>query len=163
MKKLLIGMLITCSLGLVACGRNPLARNNPGSEITDGATGKGVTDGATGRGFTDETNPNVSGANMPATPLNDNRNSMRELYAELKGNVEGGVTNIKAEDWNKFSTDFRGKIGDLRSTVQDDGLRSTIADIEILFNEYDRAIREKSDVAKDKVEEMKTKIENSFR
>lgn len=153
MKKLLVGMLITCSLGLVAC-RNPLTNNN---------TGTGVTDGATGRGVTDETNPNVNGANMPATPLNDNRNSMRELYAELKGNVEGGVTNIKTEDWDKFSTEFKGKLANLRNTASEASLTDTITDMEGLFNEYDRAIREKSDVAKDKVEEMKIRIENAFK
>ena len=35
--------------------------------------------------------------------------------------------------------------------------------MENLFNEYDKAIREKTDVAKDKVEEMKNRIENALK
>ena len=41
--------------------------------------------------------------------------------------------------------------------------KSTVGDMENLFNEYDKAIREKTDVAKDKVEEMKNRIENALK
>lgn len=165
MKKILIGMLITCSLGIVACGKtnteNPLTNNNAGTGVTDGTNGNtngtGVTDGTGG------TNPNNNGANMPGSSINESRTSVNNLYTEFNGKVEGGIENIKTEDWDKYSTEFKGKLTNLKNTVEDASLRSTVTDMENLFNEYDTAIREKSTVAKDKVEEIKTRIENAFK
>ena len=160
MKKLLIGMLITCSLGLAACGKtnteNPSTNNNSGTGVTDGTNGMNGTNG-TG------TNPNTNGTNTPGTAMDDSRTSVNNLYTEFKGKVEGGVENIKSEDWDKYSTEFRGRLTNLRNTVEDASIRSTLDDIENLFNEYDTAIREKKDVAKDKVQEMQTRIENAFK
>lgn len=164
MKKLLIGMLITCSLGLAACGKtnteNPSTNNNSGTGVTDGTNGM---NGTNGTGTTDGTNPNTNGTNTPGTAMDDSRTSVNNLYTEFKGKVEGGVENIKSEDWDKYSTEFRGKLTNLKNTVQDASLRSTVTDMENLFNEYDTAIREKKDVAKDKVQEMQTRIENAFK
>lgn len=165
MKKILIGMLITCSLGIVACGKtnteNPSTNNNAGTGVTDGTNGNtngtGVTDGTGG------TNPNNNGANMPGSSINESRTSVNNLYTEFNGKVEGGIENIKTEDWDKYSTEFKGKLTNLKNTVEDASLRSTVTDMENLFNEYDTAIREKSTVAKDKVEEIKTRIENAFK
>lgn len=160
MKKLLIGMLITCSLGLAACGKtnteNPSTNNNSGTGVTDGTNGMNGTNG-TG------TNPNTNGTNTPGTAMDDSRTSVNNLYTEFKGKVEGGVENIKSEDWDKYSTEFRGRLTNLRNTVEDASIRSTLDDMENLFNEYDTAIREKKDVAKDKVQEMQTRIENAFK
>ena len=39
-------------------------------------------------------------------------------------------------------------------------MKSTIDDMENLFNQYDTAIRDKTDVAKDKVQELENKIES---
>jgi len=164
-KKILIGMLITCSLGIVACGKtnteNPSTNNNAGTGVTDGTNGNtngtGVTDGTGG------TNPNNNGANMPGSSINESRTSVNNLYTEFNGKVEGGIENIKTEDWDKYSTEFKGKLTNLKNTVEDASLRSTVTDMENLFNEYDTAIREKSTVAKDKVEEIKTRIENAFK
>ncbi|MGG7059403.1 hypothetical protein ACQPUY_08855 [Clostridium nigeriense] len=178
MKKILIGMLITCSLGIVACGKtnteNPSTNNNAGTGVTDGTNGNtngtGVTDGTNGNtngtGVTDGiggTNPNTNGANMPGSSMDESRTSVNNLYTEFKGKVEGGIENIKTEDWDKYSTEFKGKLTNLKNTVEDASLRSTVTDMENLFNEYDTAIREKSTVAKDKVEEIKTRIENAFK
>lgn len=165
MKKILIGMLITCSLGIVACGKtnteNPSTNNNAGTGVTDGTNGNtngtGVTDGTGG------TNPNTNGDNMPGSSIDESRTSVNNLYTEFKGKVEGGIENIKTEDWDKYSTEFKGKLTNLKNTVEDASLRSTVTDMENLFNEYDTAIREKSTVAKDKVEEIKTRIENAFK
>lgn len=165
MKKLLIGMLITCSLGLVACGKtnteNPSTNNNAGTGVTDGTNGNtngtGVTDGTNG------TNPNTNGNNTPGTTMDDSRASVNNLYTEFKGKVEGGIENIKTEDWETYSTEFKEKLTNMKNTVEDASIRSTLDDMENLFNEYDIAIREKADVAKDKVEELKTKIENTFK
>lgn len=165
MKKLLIGMLITCSLGLVACGKtnteNPSTNNNAGTGVTDGTNGNtngtGVTDGSNG------TNPNTNGNNTPGTTMDDSRASVNNLYTEFKGKVEGGIENIKTEDWETYSTEFKEKLTNMKNTVEDASIRSTLDDMENLFNEYDIAIREKADVAKDKVEELKTKIENAFK
>lgn len=165
MKKLLIGMLITCSLGLVACGKtnteNPSTNNNAGTGVTDGTNGNtngtGVTDG------TDGTNPNTNGNNNPGSSVDDSRTSVNNLYTEFKGKVEGGIEDIKTEDWDTYSTEFKGKLTNLKNTVEDASIRSTLDDMENLFNEYDTAIREKTDVAKDKVEEIKVRIENAFK
>ncbi|MDU5107240.1 MULTISPECIES: hypothetical protein [unclassified Clostridium] len=172
MKKLLIGMLITCSLGLAACGRNktenPSTNNNSGTGVTDGTNGTGVHEnngmnGTNGTGTTDGTNSNTNGTNNQGASLNESRTSVNNLYTEFNEKVAGGVENIKSEDWDKYSTEFKGKLTNLRNTVKDASIRSTLDDMENLFNEYDTAIREKKDVAKDKVESMKTKIENSFK
>ncbi|MGG7143962.1 hypothetical protein ACQPVP_10900 [Clostridium nigeriense] len=162
MKKILIGMLITCSFGLAACGKtnteNPSTNNNAGTGVTDGTNGN-----TNGTGVTDGTNPNTNGTNMPESTVDESRTSVNNLYTEFKGKVEGGIENIKTEDWDKYSTEFKGKVTDLKNTVEDASLRSTVTDMENLFNEYDTAIREKSTVAKDKVEEIKTRIENAFK
>ena len=177
MKKILIGMLITCSLGLAACGRtnteNPSTNNNTGTGVSDGMNGNtngtGVSDGTNGTGImdgtngSDGTNSNINGTNTPGSSLDESRTSVNNLYIEFKGKVEGGVENIKAEDWDTYSTEFKGKLTNLRNTVEDASIRSTLDDMENLFNEYDTAIREKTDVAKDKVEELKTRIENAFK
>lgn len=165
MKKLLIGMLITCSLGLAACGKtnteNPSTNNNSGTGVTDGTNGTG-TDGNNGMNGTNGTGV-TDGTNTPGTAMDDSRTSVNNLYTEFKGKVEGGVENIKSEDWDKYSTEFRGKLTNLRNTVEDASIRSTLDDMENLFNEYDTAIREKTDVAQDKIEELRTRIENTFK
>ncbi len=172
MKKLLIGMLITCSLGLAACGRNntenPSTNNNSGTGVTDGTNGTGTGEnngmnGTTGAGTPDGTNSDTNGTNNQGSSMNESRTSVNNLYTEFNEKVGGGVENINSEDWDKYSTEFRGKLTNLRNTVEDASIRSTLDDMENLFNEYDTAIREKKDVAKDKVESMKTKIENSFK
>lgn len=166
MKKLLIGMLITCSLGLAACGRNktenPSTNNNSGTGVTDGTNGIGVGEN-NGMNGTNGTNSNTNGTNNQGSSIDESRTSVNELYTEFNEKVAGGVENIKSEDWDKYSTEFRGKLTNLRNTVEDASMKSTLDDMENLFNEYDTAIREKKDVAKDKVESMKTKIENSFK
>ena len=169
MKKLLIGMLITCSLGLVACGRNktenPSTNNKSGTGVTDGTNGTGMdgNNGTNGTGTTDGTNSNTNGTNTPGASIDESRTSINNLYTEFKGKVAGGVENIKSEDWDTYSTEFRGKLTNLKNTVKDASLRSTLDDMENLFNEYDTAIREKKDVAKDKVQEMRNRIENAFK
>ena len=176
MKKLLIGMLITCSLGLAGCGRNntenSTTNNGTGTGVTDGtngtnSNGTGVTDGTggsnsmnNGNGVTDGTNSNTNGTNNQGSSVSENKTSLNNLYTELKQKVQGGVQNINTEDWDKYSTEFKGKIANLRSTTQDTSMKSTIDDMENLFNQYDTAIRNKTDVAKDKVQELENKIES---
>lgn len=184
MKKLLIGMLITCSLGLAACGRadteNP-SNSNSGTGVTDGTnssgtavsdgtngngtnnSGTGMTDGTNGNGVTDGTNSNENGTNNQDSASNETKTSLNNLYTEFKGKVEGGVENIKSEDWDKYSTEFKGKLTDLRNTVGNTSMSSTLDDMENLFNEYDTSIREKTDVAKDKIEQMQKKIEDALK
>ena len=189
MKKLLIGMLITCSLGLAGCGRadteNP-SNGNPSTGVTDGTNGNGanssgtsisdgtngngtnnsgagMTDGTNGNGATDGTNSNENGTNNQDAALNQTRTSLNNLYTEFKGKVEGGVENIKAEDWDKYSTEFKQKLTNLRNTVGNTSMSTTVDDMENLFNDYDKPIREKTDVAKDKVEQMQKKIENELK
>lgn len=173
MKKLLIGMLITCSLGLAACGKtsteNPSTDNKAGTGVTDGTNGtNGINgtngmNGTNGTGASDNTNSNTNGTNNQGASVNESRLSVNNLYTEFKGKVEGGIENIKAEDWDKYSSEFKGKLTNLKNTVQDASIRSTVDDMENLFNEYDTAIREKKDVAKDKVEEMRNRIENALK
>lgn len=173
MKKLLIGMLITCSLGLVACGKttteNPSTNNNSGTGVTDGTNGENGTNGANGMngsngtGTSGNTNSNTNGTNNQGGSVDESRLSVNNLYTEFKGKVEGGIENIKAEDWDKYSSEFKGKLTNLKNTVEDASIRSTVDDMENLFNEYDTAIRQKTDVAKDKVEEMRNKIENALK
>lgn len=173
MKKLLIGMLITCSLGLAACGKttteNPSTNNNSGTGVTDGTNGENGTNGANGMngsngtGTSGNTNSNTNGTNNQGASVDESRLSVNNLYTEFKGKVEGGIENIKAEDWDKYSSEFKGKLTNLKNTVEDASIRSTVDDMENLFNEYDTAIRQKTDVAKDKVEEMRNKIENALK
>ena len=49
------------------------------------------------------------------------------------------------------------------NTIEDASLASTMEYMRNLFNEYDKSIRENTEIAKDKVEEMKNKIEESFK
>ena len=161
MKKLLIGMLIACSLGLVACGKNDTGNsstnNNGNSNMTDEMDPNG--------NMINEMNPN--GNMMPETSMGSDmdeaKKNVQNLYTELKSKVDAGVDKVKVDDWDKYKTEFQGEISNIRNTVEDASLKSTVDDIENLFNEYDRAINEKVDVAKDKVEEMKNRIENSLK
>ncbi|MDV4149246.1 hypothetical protein R0131_00190 [Clostridium sp. AL.422] len=161
MKKLLIGMLITCSLGLAACGKgdveNPSTTNNSGTGVAEG------TNGSNKAGTSDKTNSNTNGTNNQGSAVNDNMASVNGLYTEFKGKVEGGIDNIKTEDWDEYSTEFRDKLTNLRNTAEDTSMRSTLDDMENLFNQYDTAIRDKTDISKDKVQEMQDRIEDAFK
>ena len=175
MKKLLIGMLITCSLGLVACGTTNTetpSNNNADVGITDGTNGNGAsngnevtdgTNGTNGNGSTDGTNSNQNGTNNQGSSLSETKTSLNNLYTEFKGKVEGGVENVNAEDWGKYSTEFKGKVTNLRNTIDDTSMRGTLDDIENLFNEYDTSIKEKKDVSKEKIQEMQKKIDDQLK
>lgn len=153
MKKLLIGMLITCSLGLAACGKTntetPPANNNTGTGMTDG------------------TNSGNSNSNTPGTgvgtDIERSRKDVEDLYTDFRSRVENGVDKIDATEWEKYRTEFENKMNSMGNTIEDASLASTMEYMRNLFNEYDRSIRENTDIAKDKVEEMKNKIEESFR
>ena len=73
MKKLLIGMLITCSLGLAGCGRadteNP-SNGNPSTGVTDGTNGNGAN--SSGTSISDGTNGN--GTNNSGAGMTDGTN-----------------------------------------------------------------------------------------
>lgn len=153
MKKLLIGMLITCSLGLAACGKTntetPPANNNTGTGMTDG------------------TNPGTSNSNTPGTvvdtDIEKSRKDVENLYTDFRSRVESGVDKIDAAEWETYRTEFENKMNSMGNTIKDASLASTMEHMRNLFNEYDNAIRNKTEIAKDKVEEMKNKIEESFR
>lgn len=178
-KKLLIGMLITCSLGLAACGRsnteNSTTNDNAGTGVTDGTNGNngmkaedntGITDGTNGQngtGGTGGTNSNTNGTNNQGSSSNETKTSVNNLYTELKGKVAGGVKNINTEDWDNYSAEFRGKLENLRNTTTDPSVKTALDDIEKLYKEYDTAIRDKTDLATDKVQEMQNKIEDALK
>lgn len=151
-KKLLIGMLITCSLGLAACGKTntetPPANNN-------------------GTGMTDGTNPGTSNSNTPGTAAGTDiekaRKDAEDLYTDFRSRVENGVDKIDAAEWETYRTEFENKMNSMGTTIQDASLASTMEHMRNLFNEYDIAIRDKTEIAKDKVEEMRNKIEESFK
>lgn len=161
MKKLLIGMLIACTLGLVACGKNETdnstTNNNANSDMANEMDPNG--------NMTNDMNPN--GNIMPESSLENNmdesKRNIENLYTELKSKVDAGVDKVNVDEWDKYKTEFKGEISNIRNTVENASLKSTVDDMENLFNEYDRAISEKVDVAKDKVEEMKNRIENSLK
>lgn len=155
MKKLLIGMLIACSLGLVACGEN-----DTGNSSTNNNANSNMTDE-----MPNDMDPNAN--MMPETSLGSDmdeaKRNVENLYTELKSKVDAGIDKVNIDEWNKYKSEFQGEISNIKNTVKDSSLKSTADDIENLFNEYDRAISEKVDVAKDKVEEMKNRIENSLK
>lgn len=174
MKKLLIGMLIACSLGLVACGgnnKNPSTNNN--TKMNDGSgmnNGSGMNDGSgidSGEGMNDGTNHNTGNSNTPGTgvgtDIERSRKDVEDLYTDFRSRVENGVDKIDATEWEKYRTEFENKMNSMGNTIEDASLASTMEYMRNLFNEYDRSIRENTDIAKDKVEEMKNKIEESFR
>lgn len=149
MKKLLIGMLITCSLGLVACGKdtieNPLTNNT---------------------GVYEENSNEVDSSNNTTTKLKTDieksRKDVEGLYTDFKSKVENGVDKIDTAEWGKYKDEFENKISSMDNTIEDASLRSTMDNIRNLVNEYDNAIINNVDIAKDKVEEMKNKIEDYF-
>lgn len=148
MKKLLIGMLITCSLGLAACGKTntetPPANNN----------GTGMTDGTS--------NSNTPGTAV-GTDIEKARKDAEDLYTDFRSRVENGVDKIDPAEWETYRTEFENKMNSMGTTIEDASLASTMEHMRNLFNEYDRSIRENTEIAKDKVEEMKNKIEESFK
>ncbi|VYU53211.1 hypothetical protein [Clostridium tertium] len=152
MKKLLIGMLITCSLGLAACGKTnketPPANNS-------------------GTGMTDGTNPGTSNSNTPGTAIGTDmekaRKDVEDLYTDFNKKVENGVDKIDPTEWEAYRTEFENKMNSMGNTIEDASLASTMEYMRNLFNEYDKSIRENTEIAKDKVEEMKNKIEESFK
>lgn len=151
MKKLLIGMLITSTLGLFACGKtntdNSSTNNNAHSDITEGM----------------DSNNNMMPETSLGSDMGESKRNIQNLYTEFKSKVDAGVDKVKVDEWDKYKTEFQGEISNIRNTVKDSSLTTTLDDMENLFNEYDRAISEKVDVAKDKVEEMKNRIENSLK
>lgn len=152
MKKLLIGMLITCSLGLAACGKT-----NTGTPPTNNE----------GTGMTDGTNPGTSNSNTPGTAVGTDsekaRKDVEDLYTDFRSRVENGVDKIDPTEWETYRTEFENKMNSMGNTIEDASLASTMEYMRNLFNEYDRSIRENTEIAKDKVEEMKNKIEESFK
>lgn len=152
MRKLLIGMLITCSLGVVGCGRTntetPPANND-------------------GTGMTDGTNPSTSNSNTPGiaagTDIEKARRDAEDLYTDFRSRVENGVDKIDPTEWETYRTEFENKMNSMGNTIEDASLASTMEYMRNLFNEYDKSIRENTEIAKDKVEEMKNKIEESFK
>ena len=152
MRKLLIGMLITCSLGVVGCGRTntetPPANND-------------------GTGMTDGTNPGTSNSNTPGmavgTDIEKARRDAEDLYTDFRSKVENGVDKIDPTEWETYRTEFENKMNSMGNTIEDASLASTMEYMRNLFNEYDKSIRENTEIAKDKVEEMKNKIEESFK
>lgn len=152
MRKLLIGMLITCSLGVVGCGRTntetPPANND-------------------GTGMTDGTNPGTSNSNTPGTAagidIEKARRDAEDLYTDFRSRVENGVDKIDPTEWETYRTEFENKMNSMGNTIEDASLASTMEYMRNLFNEYDKSIRENTEIAKDKVEEMKNKIEESFK
>lgn len=152
MRKLLIGMLITCSLGVVGCGRTntetPPANND-------------------GTGMTDGTNPGTSNSNTPGTAAGTDiekaRRDAEDLYTDFRSKVENGVDKIDPTEWETYRTEFENKMNSMGNTIEDASLASTMEYMRNLFNEYDKSIRENTEIAKDKVEEMKNKIEESFK
>lgn len=167
MKKLLIGMLIACSLGLVACGGNNNPSTNDNTKMNDGSgmdNGSGIDNG---EGMNDGTNPNSSNSNTPGTAagtdIERSRKDVEDLYTDFRSRVENGVDKIDATEWEKYRTEFENKMNSMGNTIEDASLASTMEYMRNLFNEYDRSIRDNTEIAKDKVEEMKNKIEESFR
>lgn len=152
MRKLLIGMLITCSLGVVGCGRTntetPPANND-------------------GTGMTDGTNPGTGNSNTPGmavgTDIEKARRDAEDLYTDFRSKVENGVDKIDPTEWETYRTEFENKMNSMGNTIEDASLASTMEYMRNLFNEYDKSIRENTEIAKDKVEEMKNKIEESFK
>ena len=144
-------MLITCTLGLVACGKT-----NTENSSTNNNSNSGVTEGT-----------DSNSAKTPGTAVGNNmdeaKKNIENLYTELKSKVEAGVDKIKADEWDKYKTEFEGEISNIKNTVKDSSLKSTVDDMQNLFNEYDKAISEKVDVAKEKVQEIKNKIEDSLK
>lgn len=169
MKKLLVGMLITCSLGLVSCGKgnteNPSTNNNSGMGVTDGTNGTGVTDGTEGiNPNSNNINPNPSANNTPEVTMNENKTAVNNLYTELKGKIDGGIENININDWDNYKTQFENEITNLRSNnTNDSSLNGTLDDIQNLFNEYDTAIKNKTNLDNNKVKELEDKIENELK
>ena len=152
MRKLLIGMLITCSLGVVGCGRTntetPPANND-------------------GTGMTDGTNPGTDNSNTPGmavgTDIEKAKRDAEDLYTDFRSRVENGVDKIDPKEWETYRTEFENKMNSMGNTIEDASLASTMEYMRNLFNEYDKSIRENTEIAKDKVEEMKNKIEESFK
>ncbi|MBS4803444.1 MAG: hypothetical protein KIC47_08395 [Clostridium sp.] len=152
MRKLLIGMLITCSLGVVGCGRT----NTETPPANNDATG-----------MTDGTNPGTSNSNTPGTAAGTDiekaRRDAEDLYTDFRSRVENGVDKIDPTEWETYRTEFENKMNSMGNTIEDASLASTMEYMRNLFNEYDKSIRENTEIAKDKVEEMKNKIEESFK
>lgn len=173
MKKLLIAMLIACNLGLVACGEantETPSTNNSGTGVTDGTNSTNGTNSANGttdtngNGTTNGTNSNTGDmTNNQGSSSDESKTSLNNLYTEFKGKVEGGIENINDKDWDQYSTEFKGKLTNLRNTVGNTSMGSTLDDMENLFNQYDTSIRGKTDIDKAKVQEMHTKIEGQLR
>ena len=144
--------------------KNPSTNNN--TKMNDGSgmnNGSGIDNG---EGMNDGTNPNTGNSNTPGTAagtdIERSRKDIEDLYTDFRSRVENGVDKIDAAEWETYRTEFENKMNSM-GTIEDASLASTMEHMRNLFNEYDNSIRNKTEVAKDKVEEMKNKIEESFR
>lgn len=149
MKKIIIGLMIVFSIGLVSCKEKNI--DKPAIDNTKPQS-------------SDQSNPDQT------TPQSDTDSKLQsgkiyinELYVSLKDEVEKQKEKLNPEEWEKFKTDFNNKLNSVKGSVEDNYLNEAVDNLEKLSNEYDTAIREGVDVSKEKITEMKNKIEETLK
>lgn len=155
MKKVLISLIIAASIGLVSCGANDMdMNNNPNTNNPSSTTGE-MPNGSMPSADGNSLNPDMSNSmNMGSEDINN-------LYTDLNNEIEKQKTNLNADEWEKFKADFNERLTTAKDTISDD-YRDTTDDLRSLFDKYDMAIRDKTDLMEVKADDLKTRIEEKL-
>lgn len=149
MKKIIIGLMIVFSIGLVSCKQKNI--DKPATDSTKSQSSD--------QSNSDQTAPQSD----KDSNLQSSKNYINELYASLKDEVEKQKEKLNPDEWEKFKNDFNNKLNSVKGSVNDNYLNEAVDNLEKLSTEYDTAIREGVDVSKEKITEMKNKIEETLK
>lgn len=161
MKKVLISLMIAASIGLVSCGTKDMdMNNNPNTNNPSSTTGEMPNTSE----MPNDTTPSEDGNSLNPdmnNSMNMGREDVNNLYTDLNNEIEKQKTNLNADEWEKFKTNFNERLTAVKDTTSDD-YRDTTDDLKALFDKYDMAIRDKADLMEVKADDLKTRIEEKL-
>lgn len=156
MKKVLISLMIAASIGLVSCGADDMdMNNNPNTNNPSSITGETPNTSDVPNTDGNSLNPDMNNS------MEMGRSDINNLYTDLNNEIEKQKSNLNADEWEKFKADFNERLTTAKDTISDD-YRDTTDDLQALFDKYDMAIRDKTDLTEVKVDDLKTRIEEKL-
>lgn len=144
MKKILITLMIVSSIGLISCNANDMdnpTTNNPSAPSSDLPN-------------TDDNSLNSDVNNAMEVGKED----INKLYTDLKNEIERQKENLNEDDWENFKTNFNEKLTTAKEKTTGD-LKEATDNLGSLFDKYDTAIKDKTNLLEVKVDDLKNRIE----
>lgn len=109
------------------------------------------------------------------SPKNDNmgdinqsvqqgKKDVQKLYMDLESNFKQQTGNFQKDSWEKFVAEFNRVKDNVKKTVTENVyLNDAIANLENLYEEYNKALRDNTQIGKEKIQEIKNKIEENLK